>query len=443
MTDPQGPDPEPNPFGDLAAGLNQIFQLFGMGGAPGAAGVDWARAREAAAAMAAAEAGPAGESNVDPLVRMQFEQLARVAELHVGQVTGLTLAHGGAGLTLAPVNRSQWATRTVDDYRPLFEQLAGTLSTMMRDQLDDLSPDDMQEMSAMMPAGMPIDFTAIMSGLSGLIGPLMLVSIAGSTVGQLGSRAFGSYDLPIPRPPSDELLVVATAVDEFGTDWSLPADDLRLCICIDEMAHHATLSIPHVRERLSALLTDHATAFEADPTVLEQQLGPVDLGDPSALESLQETLANPDFMLSALRSPRQHELLPYIDAIVSCVEGYVAWVVRTVGTRLLASYPMVSEALRRRRIETSGQSRFVERLFGLELTQESFDRGVAFVDGLVERGDEAALEALWSDADHLPTPNELAAPGLWLARVGLADDNQPLPELDGEPEIPDFPDLDT
>jgi hypothetical protein len=36
----------------------------------------------------------------------------------------------------------------------------------------------------------------------------------------------------------------------------------------------------------------------------------------------------------------------------------------------------------------------------------------------------------------LPTPNELDAPGLWLARIGVELDE--LPEL---PEIPDFPDF--
>ncbi|HQF96387.1 MAG TPA: hypothetical protein PLS46_19615, partial [Microthrixaceae bacterium] len=91
MNDLPGNDDEsePNPFGDMSAGLNQIFQLFGGGlGGPGAA-PDWDRARQAAAALAS-EGG--SEANVDPLVRIQFEQLARVAELQVAQVTGLTLS---------------------------------------------------------------------------------------------------------------------------------------------------------------------------------------------------------------------------------------------------------------------------------------------------------------------------------------------------------------
>ena len=438
VSDPNDDDTPGNPFGDMSDGLNQIFQMFGAGGLGGAGVPNWEQARQAAASIASEGHS---EANVDPIVRMQFEQLARVAELQIAQATGLTLSRSGAGITISPVNRSQWAAATVDAYRPLFEKLASSLGRMMTAQLDDLSGEDIDEMSSMLPPGLGIDMSSLMAGVSGFIGPIMLVTMAGSTVGQLGTRAFGAYDLPIPRPPSDELLVIATAIDEFGADWSLPLDDLRLYTCLDEMTHHAVLSQPHVRERLSSLLAQHADGFEADAAALEEQLGAVDLSDPSAMESLQSSLANPEFMLNAIRSEKQRQILPLIDTLVGCIEGYVDWVVDSVGAKLLGSFPMVSEALRRRRVETSEASRFVERLFGLELTQAKIDQGAEFIDGVFSRGGAAALTALWSDAEHLPTPNELRAPGLWLARVGLADDDQ-LPELDVDPGIPDFPDLD-
>ncbi len=442
VSDPRDDDDrQQNPFGDMAEGLQQIFRMFGgaAGGGFGSLGApNWEQARQTAGALA--NEGHS-EANVDPLVRLQYEQLARVAELQVAQATGLTVSRGGAGLTISPVNRTQWAAATVDAYRPHFEHLAASLGRMMTSQLDELSAEDVEDMSGLFPPGLGIDMSQLMAGVSGFIGPIMLVSMAGSTVGQLGSRAFGSYDLPLPRPESNELLIVANAVDEFGADWSLPIDDLRLSICVSEIVHHAVLSVPHVRDRINTLLADHADGFEADAAALERQIGPVDLSDPSAMESLQNTLGNPDFMLNAIRSDRQRELLPYIDALVSCVEGYVDWVVDVVGSRLLGDHAMVSEALRRRRVETSQASRFVERLFGLELTWPKIDRGAAFVRCLFERGGDAALAALWSSVDHLPTPNELDAPGLWLARVGLAAGDQPLPELDELPDIPDFPDL--
>ena len=63
--------------------------------------------------------------------------------------------------------------------------------------------------------------------------------------------------------------------------------------------------------------------------------------------------------------------------------------------------------------------RFVERLLGLELAQATYDRGAAFVAGVLERAGDDGLRRLWTDPDHLPTPAEVDAPGLWLARIDL------------------------
>ena len=49
------------------------------------------------------------------------------------------------------------------------------------------------------------------------------------------------------------------------------------------------------------------------------------------------------------------------------------------------------------------------------------DRGRAFVQGVVERKGDDALSRLWTEQLNLPTPAEVDAPGLWLARIGLLD----------------------
>ena len=82
---------------------------------------------------------------------------------------------------------------------------------------------------------------------------------------------------------------------------------------------------------------------------------------------------------------------------------------------------MLAEAVRRRRVEADPSDRFVERLFGLELTQTAYDRGNAFVAGVVERAGDDGLVRLWQSERTLPTPAELDAPGLWLARIDLPD----------------------
>src|SRR3546814_14120173 len=78
---------------------------------------------------------------------------------------------------------------------------------------------------------------------------------------------------------------------------------------------------------------------------------------------------------------------------------------------------MLTEAPRRRRVEAAESDRFVERLFGLELAQSTYDRGAAFVEGVLERAGEAGLRRLLADAENLTTPPGVDAPGPWRARL--------------------------
>jgi uncharacterized protein (DUF2342 family) len=58
-------------------------------------------------------------------------------------------------------------------------------------------------------------------------------------------------------------------------------------------------------------------------------------------------------------------------------------------------------------------------MLGIELTAASYERGSAFVKGVLERAGEEGLARLWDVPAHLPTPAEVGAPGLWLARIDL------------------------
>jgi putative hydrolase len=357
------------------------------------------------------------EPNVDPLERIKLEQLARVAELHVADVTGLSTTVTGRELTVLPVTRGLWAQRTLEDYRPLLEKLAGSLGSADALSEDDDDPD--------LGGGFgPEDqFAAMLGPMIQAMQPMMVAMTAGSMVGHLARRALGQYDLPIPRRPADELMILVPNLDGFGSEWSLPADDLRLWICLHEIAHHTVLGVPHVRARLEGLLGEYATKFRTDPRALEEQLGDIDVtAGPESLAGLQQALGEPGALLGAIQSDEQRALLPRLEATVAVVVGVVDHVMDEVGGKLIPSYGMLTEALRRRRVETAEADRFVERLLGLELTQRVYDRGASFVEGVVERAGADGLARLWESERLLPSPPEVDAPGLWLARIDLPDD---------------------
>jgi putative hydrolase len=342
------------------------------------------------------------EDNVEPVRRIKLEELTRVADLHVAEATGLSTMATGRSLSVQPVGRGPWAMATLEAYRPLLERLAIALSATD-------GPED--------PADAPDPATQLLGNLGQLMGPVMLGMQAGFTVGHLARRDFGQYGLPIPRPPSDDLLVVPATIEAFAGDWSLPPDDVALWVLLSEITHHAVLARPHVRQRLDELLSLYVSGFRPDPSALEGRLDEVDIGDPT---SLQDVLGDPEVLLGALQTPEQQETLARLEALVAAIEGYVDHVIDEVGRRLIGSFGPLTEALRRRRAERADGDKFVERLFGVELGQAQFDRGDAFVRGVLERAGDEGLARLWHSEHELPTPAEVDAPGLWLARIDIS-----------------------
>lgn len=374
-------------FGDLAK------MLGGQGGM----GLD--AARQLAQQIAS---GGVVEANPDPAERIRLEELTRVAELRITDLTGLATSTTGRVVTIVPVTRSEWARRTLDAYRPFLERLSQSLSSSSG--LAAGGEDDADPTSQML------------GGLFSMMGPMLFGMQSGAMVGQLGARSLGQYDLPLPRPASDELVVVSANLDALGEEWSLPAEDLRLWLCLSELTTHAVLGVAHVRTAIESLVLDYVGSFSVDASALEERIGTV---DPTDLAGLQAALGDPASLLGAIQSDAQRVLLPRIEAVVDVVVGYVDWVVDTIGTGLIGSHGMLTEALHRRRVEASEADRFVEHLFGLQLGRPQYERGQAFVAGVIERAGADGLARLWTDPEALPTPAEVDAPGLWLARIDL------------------------
>ena len=382
--------------------------------------LSWDAARQVAIMSAT---GGEAEANVDPQLRITIEQLARVAELQVSSRTGLSTSVSGSGLKIVPVTRTQWVQTSLEAWRPLFERLAAALADDGEDEPALTDPND--------PAG-------FMAPLMKMVGPMMLGMTAGGLLGQLARRSFGQYDTPVPRSPSDEVLVVPANISTFGDEWSLDSDDLYLWVCLYEVTHHAVMGIPHVRQRLEELLHRYLDGFEADPGAFEQKLEQLDPTAMTDMSGLQNIFSDPEALLGAMRSPQQDALLPHLVALTSTIVGYVDWTMDQIGTSLIASYQQVTEAVRRRRVEADPSDRFVEQLFGLELSQSVYEAGAEFVDEIASQAGDDGVARLWADPEYLPTPNEIAAPGVWVARVGLSADlsDSQLDEL-GDIEIPD------
>ncbi len=392
---PEG-EPADNPFANMPLFGDLAKALSGQGP------LNWDAARQFAALASNSEAS---EPNVDPVARIALGDLAGIAALHVRDVTGLDTEFP----EVTAVTPGVWAQRTLEAYRPLFTELATSLG-----QRPAAAPDE--------PSDEPSDgadpMMAMLAGLSQMMAPAMMGMAIGSMVGRMAIRTFGQYDLPIPRGDKS-LLVVPSAIDSFADQWSLPVDEMRLWVLAQELIGHALFSIESLRTDFAAMVRTYVGAFRPDPSGVAAklaELGDDDSGDP--MQAMQRALSDPALLLGAVQSPEQGQLAPRLDAAVAAIVGFVDYLVDSVAARVIGGDALrIAEAVRRRRLEASPDDLFVERLLGLKLTHAQVQRGKNFIAGVADRVGEHRLAELFAKPDALPTPAELDAPGLWLARL--------------------------
>jgi putative hydrolase len=377
----------PNGFEGLLGDL-----LKAMGGAPAAA---WFDAAKGLAVSVVADEQEA--YNPDPVARIRLEELARVVAMHLGEVTGAAVES-----SVEPVTRAAWAVAALTSWRSRLEPLVTS--------------------SASPPPITAVDddaATAMLARFASSMGPMFVGLQVGSTAGHLAEHALGSSAFPLPWPTSSHALVVVRNVAQFAEDWSLDLDAVTAFTVARELCARAVFAHEDLAARVEELLAEATAAQMAAQRSLLERLTEADspeelsslLGDP---ESFVESLSG----LEAATGGPAHDAL---NAAITALSAYFDEVARVVAERVVGDAAQLSEAWRRHR---TGDSKGVEAaaaLFGVDLSRERVDLGAAFVAGVVEREGIEALHRLYSDPASLPTPAEIVAPGLWLARTSLPE----------------------
>ena len=385
------PDPSENPFAGIPF-LGDIAKVMASQGS-----VHWDVARQLAM-LGATEGNP--DQNVDPASRIAIENLMPIAMMHIRETTGIDFDQP----RINAITPAMWAHITLDTYKSLFEELAKSLAAAPTDS----SPED--------------PMAAMLAGIARMMGPSILGMSVGSMIGQLSRRAFGQFDLPLPRS-NQELVVVPANIDAFADEWSLQRDDARMWTLLHELATHLFFAFPHTREAVWSAVHEHVKGFRIDSGAAMSKMTDIDITSESddPFGPLQKMFSDPEAMLGATTSPAQQSNRPHLDALIALVVGYTDFVVDQCATRLLGASSPIGEALRRRRLESSQVDTYVEHLLGLRLEKTHVDRGRAFIAGVIERAGTEGLNNLFVSAGNLPTPAEIDAPGLWLARLEVQD----------------------
>jgi putative hydrolase len=394
---------------------------------PTGPGLQWQLAYQLAAQIAS---GQGADANPDPMERMRFEELSAIAELHVAEVTGMPVSPSGGPVRLVPASRTEWARRILDTWRPVLDRLALALGP------EDPGGEQTHAGSGGAEAPDPLSAEGLLgdgagtgdedAGVDDLLEqwatamfPAMTAWQVGSVAGHLAERALGPYGVPLAPAPSDELLVVSANIASVADDWSLVLDDLRLWLCAHEIAYHTVLSRPAVAARLADLVIEHAELVRPDADTIGQLLQGA---DPTDMASFTQLLGDPSALLPGTQSADLMRVRAELDAITAAVAGYAEHVTSVIAGRLIGNTTPIGEAMRRRRVSRGAGETAAESLFGLSLDQAQIDRGAKFVAGVLDRSGELQLAKMWTDAASLPTPAEVDAPGLWLARLDLPSD---------------------
>jgi putative hydrolase len=382
-----------NPF----AGIPFLGDMMKALGAQGS--LNWDLANQFATMGAG---GDTPDPEPDTATRLAYNSLADIADRHVAEVSCLPTGPGDRHPEILTTTRARWAHRTMSDLRPLFNELATSLGSRSPDA--DTTTD---------PLG------AMFAQLSAMMAPSLMGMSIGSMVGALARHALGQYDLPLARPHALEILVVSSSVDSFAAEWSIARDDMRMWVLVHELASHAILAAPGIAAGVTDLVSRHVSGFRPDPSAIMDKLGDIDMSNPDALAGLQSLFGDPLTLLGAVKSADQELIAPLLEARLAAVSGYIDWVVDTVGTRMLGNPAPIAEAVRRRRVDFGPDAHLIEMLLGVSTTRTRQQRGRTFIEGIVERAGPTVLPSLVSDERHFPTPNEVDAPGLWLARLEI------------------------
>jgi putative hydrolase len=351
-------------------------------------------------------------------------ELARIACDYVANETGV------AEVLSAPVKvigAPEWARLHLDSLRLVLETLATTLSGSLEAAQESDSENGLAFDPTLLPPELagPLGALGInmggadpFGGIMKMIAPILLGTQAGSMIGTLARNALGRYDLPLPTTDAPGPTFVVANLLKFESEWSIEPRDLRLYVALHEAVHTSIRCRPWVQSALARISNDYVSGFDIDVARLEEQFGGLDPMNP---ESIAAAAEQPDAILGAMRSTRQEPAARSLRCLVIAMVGYGDCVLEHLAKPLLPEFGKIHEAVRRHRVDQGDSGRFVENLLGIRLDRDAVLLGQSFCSGIIERAGHAGLHKLWESESMLPTPSELEAPGLWLARIELPD----------------------
>ncbi len=339
-------------------------------------------------------------ANPDPLGRMKIDSLFDIAQRNLTSDSMISEYLASKVLHVATVSQLEYVQILLRDLSPLIAKLESLSKTSTGDL-------DLQSETSQMFAGLPL------AQMSAMIGPFMSGMNVGSCVGHLAQETFATFDVILPRQKSD-IAIIYDNLEPFASAWNLNLDELILWISLQQITTATLLSLPHIAKIVNDAIDNHLNAALLMSQSLTKRLENLDMSDPNALESLT---SDPTQLIGIELSENQEFQMRNTAKALAVIVGMADYITSTAARRLLGNFEQITEALRRRRLEQRSGEELFGNIFGINLNASAYEIGHKFIFGVVERDDENKLSAILQSPLAFPTPNEVDAPGLWLARL--------------------------
>jgi len=339
--------------------------------------VNWRLAREIA------ESAAGTLEPIDPWLEEEYRDLVATAARHIDSASPLDpMSLPGPDRIL---DRRSWAGASTEGLAYLAEPLAGKL----------VGPDPLPDMLR-------------------ALGPALIGLQMGGMVGAMSHRVLGGFDIGLPGGQDEAPAYVVPNIEQFSTDHTLDARQVRLWVAMHETTYVAALTRPWVREHAVMRMDAFVGSLEVDDEGLAERMQT--LQDPDALQRMVEGGEGMPSLLSAKGGEGE---LAEVRTLMSIIEGYADFLIdRTIGT-LLPAAPAIAEAIDRRRAEPSPGERMLAQMVGLDLHHARYRLGATFCFEVARRWGDEAIHHLWESPETLPRAGDLEDPVAWAARALL------------------------
>ncbi len=254
------------------------------------------------------------------------------------------------------------------------------------------------------------------------VGSTLTALETGTVLAWLAARVLGQYEIAGRDADGAEhegrLLLVAPNILQAQRSLGLHPDDFRLWVCLHEETHRVQFGgVPWMRGHLLAELRGILGSLDTEPGQWVARMTALVRAVGSALAG-----RGAGGVAAAVLAPAQRVRLSRLAATMALLEGHADYVMDEVGPQVVPSVAAIRRAFDARRAHAAPVEGAVRRLLGMDEKLRQYREGAAFVRGVHAHVGGEGFAAVWSSPQALPSPDEIARPERWVARVhGRAD----------------------